>query len=825
MSSKRFFISHASPEKPFAIELKAALEGDAWVDLHEIKSGDILLREISDGIEAATDFVLLWSAHSAASNWVAFEINLAFIRYIEEQSIQIHVVCMDATAPVLTLRPFLQIRGSQTAQEVATKMLSPSVPAEPRRHFLNRNLEVEKIESALYDPATAALFVCGVPGSGKRSLARTALGRVTSGSNTVQSIPVSPGVSEPELNLLVAGRLQIPPSPETASIPEIVEHTTQMLRTFAEAGGVWIFEEGQYWLNDDGTLGRICIQIIEAITESGPAESRLVVFTSRRKPRLTHTQASVSAFYLDGLNGVYSVALLRAHGAAGTPEELDAVARQVAGHPLALEVVARQLPLDTTRLEEQRYTIASDLIDASVISPSTWSLLEILALGDGPMLGEDLAAFLHVDADGYQAAVSQAVEHSLITFTDIGLLTLHPLYRDYFYRSLRQNPNYRQLTDEVADTLHKRLAGLPPADPLYTSALLSTVKVLGLAGRFNDARNLRKGLIGTLQATAQELYQQKRYEEALKYIDEALTGDMGIDMDLLRLRIKTLAYLGDLGNARSGGDELIAYFPKSAAVVRDRGRIEFIARDYPKAVYYFQKAIPLRHKPAPIWVDIAQAQVRQQDWEAAAAAAKTAIDSGADTPYALALYSQALEEQGDYLEAERMMTRAVQREPKNSEFRHRLGRIAIQTKNLPKAIEQFEQSLVHDPNYVQSWLSLASARADDGDLLGAKMALDTGAKIHGAPQAIIGNVRAKIHLKAGELEDANTAIEAALNHRRDKLNLALAVRIIIALAEQELMSRGQAKARVKTLSIELEAQDSLRLILEYATEFPSYFEF
>lgn len=825
MGSKRFFISHSSADKPFALELKAALEGDAWVDLHEIRSGDILIQEISDGIEAATDFVLLWSGYSARSNWVAFEINLAFIRYIEERAINIHVVCLDATAPMLILRPFLQVRGSQTAPQIAAKISTPSVPQEPRRHFLNRNVEVERIESALYDSSVTTLFVCGVAGSGKRSLARVALNRITSGSQTVQTIPVSSGVFEPELNLLVANKLQAPPSPETASIPEIVEHTAQMLSAFAQAGGIWIFEEAQHWLNDDGTLGRVCNEIIDAVKPTGPAENRLVIFTSRRRPQLSGSQTHISAFYLSGLSEAYSSALLRAHGAEGTTAELSAVAREVDGHPLALEVVAPQLPLDAAKLRDQRYAIASDLIDPSIIAPTVWRLLEILALGDGPMLGEDLAAVLGVDVEGFQSAVSQGVEYSLITFSDNGMLALHPLLRDYFYRSYRQNPGYQQLTGEVADILQKRLEGLPHTDPLYTPALLSTVKVLGLAGRFSDAMKLRQGLIGTLHDTAQELYREKRYAEALQFINEALTGDKEIDKDFLRLRAKTLAYLGEFTQARSIGDELVRSFPDSAAVMRDRGRIEFIARDYAKAIYYFQRAIPLRHNPSQLWADIAQAQVRLKDWESAAAAAKTAIDLGGDTPYALALYSQALEEQGNYPEAEKMMARAVQREPRNAEFRHRLGRIAIQTSNRPKAIEEFEQSLAIDPNYVQSWLSLASARADDGNLKAAQEALDIGEKIHGAPKAIVGNVRAKIHLMAGQLDDASRTIEEALSHRRDGHNLALAIRITIGLAEGGSIPRGQAKARVKALAIELEAQDALRLVLDYSNEFPYYFDF
>jgi hypothetical protein len=70
---KRFFIAHSSRQKDFALALREALEEDAWIDLHEIDVGDILLEEIAAGIEAASDFVLLWTRDSASSRWVKYE--------------------------------------------------------------------------------------------------------------------------------------------------------------------------------------------------------------------------------------------------------------------------------------------------------------------------------------------------------------------------------------------------------------------------------------------------------------------------------------------------------------------------------------------------------------------------------------------------------------------------------------------------------------------------------------------------------------------------------------------------------------------------------
>ncbi len=70
--TKRFFIAHSSKQKSFAKDLGEALEGDAWIDLHEIDVGDILLEEVAAGIEAASDFVLLWTHDSANSPWVKY---------------------------------------------------------------------------------------------------------------------------------------------------------------------------------------------------------------------------------------------------------------------------------------------------------------------------------------------------------------------------------------------------------------------------------------------------------------------------------------------------------------------------------------------------------------------------------------------------------------------------------------------------------------------------------------------------------------------------------------------------------------------------------
>ncbi|MET7135874.1 TIR domain-containing protein [Cellulosimicrobium sp. MI9406] len=821
MATKRFFISHAGPDKPIALELKDQLHGDAWVDLHEIDLGDILWHEISDGIEAATDFVLLWSRHSAASKWVQYETTLAFTRYLEDSAIALRIVCLDDTKPPLRFRPFLQARNAKTAHEIAAALSRTSPAPVPRRRFFNRNDEIGRIEELLYDSEHVAVWICGVPGSGKRSLAHEALHRLTAGSGTVATIVVTEGTAEPELNLKLASAVHSVPADSDADLTTLVAHSHGLIADFVDAGGVLVFEDAEHWITEDGSYGRLAAQVVDAVFKPGENTDRLIVFTSRRRPK---AQQAMASFYLQGLANKHALPLLRSHGAIGSDPELTEIAKELDGHPLALEVIAPQLPLAPTALMDKRHEIATDLIDPARVAPSTWHLLEALSLVDGPLSGEDLAAVLGLSAEDFNAAVDEGTEYSLVRIGHSRTLSLHPLLRDYFLRSYRKNPEYTERTDALASLLVERLSAISTTDETYVATLLSTVKVLGLAGRLGEARDLRQGLIGTLYQTGLELFQERRYDLALQHLQESLTGNAEIDLPANQVIIKTLASLGRLAEAREIGDRLVAENPRNGAVLRDRGRVEQIDRKWREAIQWYERAIPFRRNAAQLYADIAQVRIRLEDWPGAAAAAKTAIDTGGDTPYALSIYSQALEAQGLFPEAKEMMIRAVRREPNNPRYRHRLGRIALRLNDRPRAMEEFKRTIEIDPSFVDSQLSLASMQIDDGAVEDAKVSLAAAEKSPSAPRAVVLNVRAKLALAERDLSGAQATVEEALKAQRDSQNLALAIRILIARAEANEMSVGQAAAQVKLLAKELDSTGGLALVLEHSQRHPKYFE-
>lgn len=822
--SKKFFISHSSVDKPLALELKDALEGDAWVDLHEIEVGDLLLQEISAGIEAATDFVLLWSKASSRSPWVEFEFNMAFIRWMEDKAIALRIVCLDDTEVPLHFRPFLQARNATGAAEIA-ETLQGVKTAIRRRSFFNRTHEFGEIEEALYDPAVGMLWLTGLPGTGKRSVAREALGRLAIGTGGMRSIQVTGGTAEPELSLLVSAALNTSPPSEVDDLESVVSKTAELIASYASTGGIWLVQDAENWLEDDGSFGRVLAQMLSAaMRDADDYSNRLVVLTSRRNPRLTGAWDTKSkVLRLNGLSHRYAVPMLRALGATGDDNDLRAVAEALGGHPLALEIVAPQLPLSEQQLGEHRYRISTDMIDPRLITPTSWQMLEVLGMVDGPFSGEDLAKALGLDADSFQSAVAEVTAHGLVEYSDLGYLTLHPLLRDYFLRSYRKDAENKGKTSALADIARKRLDRTPKDHPSYVPQLIAAFKLLGLSGRFDEARGLRGGLIGTLFSTATELYQEKRYAEALVFVDEALTGNEEIDRDALLLKAKTLAYLGEAQEARAISDRILDREPTSPKVLRDRGRIEFIDKKWSAAIGFYEQAIRHRHHNAQLWSDIAQAKIRMRDWEGAAAAAKSAIDRGGDTPYTLSIYSQALENQDRLEEAEVIMARAVKREPGNPAYRHRLGRIAQRRGKRDLALAEFSQAVAIDPNYFESLISLASLYADLRDLDRSREMLDRAEVIPGAPRSVLENVRAKLSLIGGDLSSAQVAIDRALSVSRDATNVLLAIRILIARGEAGELTVGQAQAMVKLLGRELDELGRLADASDLWASHPQYF--
>jgi tetratricopeptide (TPR) repeat protein len=790
-AERRYFISHSSRDKAVAVELAEALRGQAWIDLYELELGDILLEEIAAGIQDATDFVLLWSKHSAESKWVRFEFHMAFVRHLEDNAIAIRIVLLDDAPVPLTFRPFLHSGVVQSAAEAAERVEGRPPRVRSRRAFINRNAEVDAIEAALYSPRVGHLWLWGMNGIGKRAIAGQALQRVVADRTLIRAIEVRPGTGFVELDLIVSALIGAEPPPPTLTEKQAAEHVAAVVGNYASAGGIWSFAEAQHWLDEEGRPGVVLDAVLNALAQNGTTEpGKLAVVTSTRRPTLRGTVAQAGHLHsVRGLKGDFGVALLRSNGAEAPDDILRQASEQLDGHPLALEIVAPKLGDTEPDWEDFRARAATGVVDQLRLEPVTETLLERLAAVDGPFPAESYAHHLAISSDQLQRAIDEGIAYSLIDQREVGLLTLHPLIRDFYMRAFRRRDTFLRDTSDLADRARAQLNDATPGTATYVEALLVTFRLLCWAGRLREALDVRQNLYGTLYETAVELYNQRRYEDARRYLE--LVVQSTDDHRSARLYLaRTLAYLGEVTQARAMMDEMLEESPDDYHVWRIRGRVEYIAREFSSAVRFYERANELRPGMPSVLRDLGQARMRVEDWFGARAALQGAIDRQRrdPDPYLAFQYSQVLEHFGEYQEASRMVAQAIRRDPHNAVFHHRRGRIAEALGDRATAAREYEECLRLEPDYVESVLSLASMAIGDNDLDRARSLLRRAQRVRNARPAVLLNIEAKLYLKERDFDLAREVVERALREERDIPSLDLAARI-----ELEAIATGAAR--------------------------------
>lgn len=800
----RYFIAHSSLDKSIALALREELKesGDVWVDLFEVEVGDILLEQIAQGIEAASDFVILWSVNSASSKWVRFEFHMAFARWLEEAAINLRIVCLDDASIPLYFQPFLQLRNEQDPTAIALALIGEAPQRPKYRSFLNRNREIDVIERAIYSDTLGFVWIWGFRGIGKKSVVNAALRRVLPDPSRVKNIDIRPGTGATELGLIVSAALAADALPGRGS--EVADEGAHLIRSFAEEGGIWVFREAQEWLEDDATPGPTLIRVLRALSKASVEQTgRVAIFTTTRKPRLEGTLRLKSLdTHVEGLSPDFSVGLLRERGAEGAPDLLSYAATQLHGHPLSLEIAARELGTLPIDWEEQRVRFAKDVLSSIELSDLATRLLETLAAIDGPLSGAELATYLGAAWDAYQSAVNEIVSYSLVETGADGFLRLHPLVREFFTRQFDRRPNREQLLDDLATRSKRFLDHLPVRSSAYVDGLTTTFRLLALASRLDEALTLRRDLTGVLFEAATQMYQNRKYDEALKYF-RAVRENEPQHLDALLYEARCLAYKGRIDEAREMVDSELQKNPNSPKVLRVRGRIEFQARNWERALSYYQRGLNLRPSNSNLLVDIAQVRVRMEDWSQARSLLSELIDRGHDTPYSLGLYAEVLEHFDDLEVAEDTMRRAVRQEPSNPGFHHRLGRIAMRRGDRTMALEEFKATLELDPTYWQSALSLASLFVDAGDLATAKLWVDRAHAMPGIREVVVINMRANIQMMEGDLDEATKTVRRALAIDREPENVGLAAEIELRKIEAGAVSCLESRDSISDLIREL----------------------
>lgn len=814
-TSLKAFISHSSVDKAVANAVYDGLEtGTAWIDRAEIEWGDRFLKRIEKALDTMSDFVLLWSEAASQSAWVEFELDVAFILHLQNRAIRIRVVTLDKTPLPICLQPFHHMStvgmADPIAEIVSALREALAEPGQGTRHrFLNRNSELERIETMINDSATKIVVLRGFMGAGKTSLAHEAFRRFFEDPSVID-ILVSSGLGPMELALRLhheAFREILSDAADRKPL-DVIENA---MSEVAMRGQFLLFRNAQHWLDDDGVAEEPLCTVMRVAAELQDTIRKPVMLTSTRyiqnSPELIHHTSGVS---VGGLPDEHVASLISlwhelTDGAAMEHEDAIRLAPQVHGHPVAAKLaasLASRFGVDylldyPNELLSLRRDLAKTLIRDLKVAGSWLALMETLAIIGTPVPSAVLTKILNLSSDSFHAVVVEATGAGIANVEKPGRLVIHPLVSDYFWRNHNDREGYKERSGVASAVLHEYLNQLPNEAVGKIDVLRSVVRLYALAGMQSEAISVRRDLLGEFASVALAHYHRRQYDLAQQFAEVVLESDSthwGMRTCLARIHIRGQRW----GKADAIIQDLLGERPRNLAVLHLSGWRLLRSRDYRAALTIFTRVLARKPDRVGTLRDAAECLHRLHRSNEALEFLERAKTVETDDAYTLELESRIYEDAGEYEKALAAMRLAVIRNPGSWSLRHRLARIYHSLGNLAAAIDQANEAVILDSSQFLSLSTLASWLLDGGELVRCAEMLTKLRQLatNAHERQLVGHLEARERHLA---EDYDAALRIVKQQVRDGVNLAASLGLLarVSLDQIEhLSTESPTSARV-----------------------------
>ncbi|MGN8771449.1 tetratricopeptide repeat protein [Paenibacillus barengoltzii] len=797
----KVFLSHSSKDKVIVEKVWSRLGPKcSWLDKVEIDTGEIILEKISNGIEKATDFLLFWSEFAAKSSWVRLELHMAFIRYLDDNGCRLRVVCLDETELPLYLRPFLFMKLGENIDEflqnLESMLLTRAESRARRSKFVNRTNELGRIETAIDDDDIRIITLFGIHGIGKKSVVKRVKDILFEEANFV-GIQVKPGLDLVALSLELASKAKETIPPLFKNEMEVKKFLAKVIEILHSKGFIIAFFDIQYWLEEEGDLGKELEFLFELVQGTSAFHKRPLFFTTTRHLVLGMEFAKYhQTIRLEAINEDHLVTIINNNleiqtGRTEEKEKIIPIARMLFGYPLAARIIASMIdkygaehlinfPSEIVNL---RVDIAKYLLGEIKLSHNAVRLLETISLVDGPLPGEDIAQVLEFDDELFRSTVDEALSAGLLTH-DEGFFKVHPLVQDYYFRSISNGAGFLEFAGKVAIIAKERLQSFQVGSPFHSKLLPCVFRLVALSGDYKEAISLRSDLLGYLGQVVKDLYDSREYKLALQYAELII----GNNPDNWNVRLYSARCLIRLDRAHEAEPVLLQMNkerPKDVTVLHALGRLEMSRNQWEPALKWFSLAITERGDHLPSIRDSAECYYQLGDLTQSEGYVRRAKEIDAMNPFVLQVESKIFEERGDYDSAYYIMSRALSLDKNNPSFNHRMGRIAELKGDTDAAKEHYTMAIKTDSKFFESRLSLVNLKIDLFEFDGVEDELDALEKIvPGRKQDVLRNVRAKFLINYKD--DLNTAaklVDINIKYSREPHSFAIRARIEIMRSE------------------------------------------
>ena len=808
------FLSHSSKDKDFVLKVYDAFGPDRlWLDRAEIEWGDQFVDKIEEAIERTTDFVLFWSAHSAASEWVKLEVNMAFMQMLKRRAIRFRIVRLDQTELPLRLEQFHYLSVSQSddpiGEVVSALRTALRQPRQGVRHrFLNRNSELGRIEDMVNDGDTKVIVLNGFQGIGKVSLAREALRRFFEGASIVE-VSARPGVGSVEIALSLHHQAHKTILPEVSGLEALAALETAM-KTIIENGQFIIFRDCHHWLDGDRGLEEPLRTIIAQASSLNATIRNPIFLTSTRSPRIPADLVQhVSNVRVDGLNDDHMASLISLwfdlnKGAPLDGTEALQLATHLHGHPVAAKLAANlvaqsgvnHLLTYPNELLNLRRDLAKKLIIDLNLPENTSDLMEMLSVIGVPVPSKVLVNVLATDNEHFQTAVADATGAGIAETTPSGWLSVHPLVSDYFWRSHLDRADYRQKAGTAAIAIHEYFDHLPMESSDYISLIPTIFRLYALSDNMEQAHSIRRDLTGELSQVAITHYNRRQYplaESCIQLVLEAEPQNWRMRQCLARIRIRQRRW----DEADDLLQSLSAERPRDLGVKHTRGWKLLREERYEEAMAIFQGVLAEREHPASLR-DMADCLYNLGRSQEALEFLTRAKKFESDNPYVLDLESRIYEEARQYERALSAVDLAIIRNPESPNLHHRRARILSALGRNIEAVWDASEAVRLDPQQFPARSHFISLMLDVGQYQDARPRIEelTDLAMNESQRQIATHLSARHFYLVGQFDDALKLVDM---HIRRQVNLAPSYGLLAQIKSMQyslLQDRSSASARI-----------------------------
>lgn len=774
------------------------------------------------------------SKSSLESRWVKYESHMATIRHLEDANFRILVLKIDDCKVPLRFRPFLfadLTADSAALQSVARAAASKEGPtALYRRHFVDRSEDLGRIETHVADPEKSIVCLHGFYGIGKRTLAEESIRR-TWQSPRIITIELSSAHYGARLCASLCAAAEIPIPPDGTAGTELRSSSLLAAERLVEKKQLLIFDHLEHLLDDEGRPHEDILAIIDHIAGLKPSFKVPCYVLSRRTPRFpVATALRVGFVRVGGMDSQHIVTILESEASRisrtsviASPA-LRSLAEHLFGYPLAGRLAAplvvkyppEYLLNNLAHITSLKRDIAEAILANTGFTNEQERILQILAISDGAISVDDLAAMSGLTADAVVANVDALADHNLLE-TERASVKLHPLVSDYYWKQARASPHFETLVSRIADHAKEALAREKPDSVRFVNWLATACRALFLSKRPNEAKALRRDFSGELKLAAIELYQRGDYQTSLKYCEAYLEEDPS-DFEINLHRARNLSRTGKAEESLKIINVLVggAKNPhRKARLHFARGRVFWETRKPESAKAEFLKALDLSPNYLPALQGVSEALLTTGNTADASGFIERALKVSPMDSHSLSMKADILWKRGQVQDAVDTMAAIVRAQPENATYLFRMGRFLQQSNLLEDAYKYFQRAKTADQSYVDPRLSLASTSIDLGKLQEARAEIDAlKGRVSADKIFVLDEIEAKYHLALGEVELAASLASKALDYHRNAFTLSL-------MAKVEMAKSKNAQSQGMSVMADSHKRAAVQLVEEALTKDPT----